>query len=672
MTKTDTQMDAMALEGPILVTGAGGFIGANLLATLQAHRSDAHGTLRSTPNWRADLCDLSNLHVAGGRDETIRILDEIQPRTVFNLAAHGAYSFQSDVRRTIDVNLIDVVDLADWCTRHNCGLVHAGSSSEYGRNSAAPRESSQLRPNSLYAVTKAAAGQWIEHLSRVSALDAVNLRLYSVYGPMEDPSRLFPTLVRQGLIGELPPFSAREVSRDFVFIEDVVEAFLRAALRVRGVARGLSINICSGTKTTMQEIADLACSVFGLSQTPIFGHVQRPWDLEEWYGAPQLAKEVLNWEAATSLLDGFASMIQWYSTSNRRVVLSNDYSQVHLASLGNQHPAGTEYRGTADTEKSDSGPDPEISAIVACYRDAPAIPHMYERLTSVFNALDLSYEIIFVNDASPDDALQVIESLSASDSRIIGITHSRNFGSQSAFLSGMRYSTARNVVLLDGDLQDPPELIADFWRQRQLGFDVVFGRRVDREAPLLMRWAYKAFYRGFQTLSPFHIPRDAGDFCLMSREVADAICCMPERDLFIRAQRAYAGFRQTGVDYVRPERMFGRTTNNLGRNLGWATRGILAVSRAPLTALSLFSLSLFVVSLLLIVAQIGAKFLLPSLAPQGLVSISVLVIGLGSLNLLAVSIVGEYVGRILEEVKRRPRYLRRLITRDGQSRPYSD
>jgi dolichol-phosphate mannosyltransferase len=313
----------------------------------------------------------------------------------------------------------------------------------------------------------------------------------------------------------------------------------------------------------------------------------------------------------------------------------------------------------------------DISAVVACYKDVQAMPIMYERLKDTFDKLGLNFEIIFVNDASPDNTLQVLEELSMQDNRVKGITHSRNFGSQSAFLSGMRESVGEHVVLLDGDMQDPPELIIELWAKKQEGFDVVYGRRVDREATWLMRRAYKAFYRVFQALAPFEIPRDAGDFSLMSREVVEAIKIMPERDLFIRAQRAYVGFRQTGVDYKRPERMFGKSTNNIGRNVGWATRGVLAVSRAPLTALSLFALVLFTFSLLVIIVQIVRKLLFPSLVPEGLLSISVLVTFLGSLNLLAIAIVGEYVGRILEETKRRPRYVRRLVTECGVTRSSS-
>jgi dolichol-phosphate mannosyltransferase len=183
--------------------------------------------------------------------------------------------------------------------------------------------------------------------------------------------------------------------------------------------------------------------------------------------------------------------------------------------------------------------------------------------------------------------------------------------------------------------------------------------------------ASRAFYRVLGASAPFEIPRDAGDFSLMSREVVDVITSMPERDLFIRAQRAYVGFRQTGVDYKRPERMFGRTTNNFGKNVGWATRGVLAVSRTPLTTLSLFALTMFGFSVVMILAEVARKLLFPD-PTQGLVSIRVLILGLGSLNLLAIAVVGEYVGRILEETRRRPRFVRRLVTEFGVTRSSTD
>jgi dolichol-phosphate mannosyltransferase len=632
------------IAGPVVVTGAGGFVGAHLVSFLQAHREDVFGTARSPGGWRAETFDIRKSFVTPDIAQTLKVLDSVRPRTIFNLAAHGAYSFQTSPQHIAQTNFEDLVAITEWAEQHDCAIVQAGTSSEYGWNSAGPPEDTLLAPNSLYAVTKAAATNWLGYRVRASGLAACVLRLYSVYGPGEDPARLIPTVVRSGFLGELPPFADRDATHDFVFIDDVVDAFVSAGALVRTKARGAVLNIATGTKTSLADVARLAASEFALDAAAVFGGVKRSWDLQDWFGDPQRAAEVLDWRAQTGFADGLHRTRLWYESESRRSLLRPDVSVAH------------------PSQRVD------ISAVIACYKDAQAIPIMHERLKKTFDELGLSYEIIFVNDASPDNTLQVIEEQSRQDSRVKGITHSRNFGSQSAFLSGMRESVGEHVVLLDGDLQDPPELIASLWAKKLEGFDVVYGRRVDRDATWVMRLAYKGFYRVFQALAPFEIPRDAGDFSLMSREVVEVVKSMPERDLFIRAQRAYVGFRQTGVDYRRPERMFGKTTNNLGKNVGWATRGVLAVSRAPLTALSLFALAMFSFSVLAILVQVVRKLLFPELVPQGLLSISVLVTGLGSLNLLAIAIVGEYVGRILEETKKRPRYVRRLITERGATR----
>jgi glycosyltransferase involved in cell wall biosynthesis len=215
--------------------------------------------------------------------------------------------------------------------------------------------------------------------------------------------------------------------------------------------------------------------------------------------------------------------------------------------------------------------------VVACYKDAQAIPIMYERLKKTFAELKIDHEIIFVNDNSPDNSEEVIRDLSSRDRHVVGISHSRNFGSQAAFRSGMEIATKNACVLLDGDLQDPPELIASFVAKWKEGFDIVYGRRVKREAPLFMRAGYKLFYRLFDAFSYLSIPHDAGDFSLIDRRAVKAILQHPERDLFLRGIRASVGFKQTGVDYVRPERMFGRTTNSFIKNLGWAKKGILVL-----------------------------------------------------------------------------------------------
>ena len=293
---------------------------------------------------------------------------------------------------------------------------------------------------------------------------------------------------------------------------------------------------------------------------------------------------------------------------------------------------------------------------------------MYERLKTTFTKLNIDYEIIFVNDCSPDDSEAVICEISRNDRRVLGISHSRNFGSQAAFRSGMEIASKNACVLLDGDLQDPPELIESFVENWRAGYDVVYGRRVKREAPLRMQIAYKLFYRIFDYFSYIRIPHDAGDCSLMDRRVVEAMLKFPERDLFLRGVRAYAGFKQVGVDYVRPERMFGVTTNSLWKNIGWAKKGVLSFSYVPLNILSVAAILLFALSLLLAIGQAVAKLAYPYLAPKGFASVLIAILFFGSLNMLAVSLTAEYIAKIFEEVKQRPHFIRRSIIVGGEIR----
>jgi polyisoprenyl-phosphate glycosyltransferase len=299
----------------------------------------------------------------------------------------------------------------------------------------------------------------------------------------------------------------------------------------------------------------------------------------------------------------------------------------------------------------------KLSAVIACYRDAPAAPQMHERLSATFRKLGVDYEIIFVNDASPDDAGEVLAALAARDERVTVVTHSRNFGSQSAFTSGMRVATGDAVVLLDGDLQDPPELIEDFYTKWQEGWEVVYGVRVQREATPAMRLGYKLFYRLFRVMSYVPIPVDAGDFSLLDRQVVDALNALPEANRFLRGLRAWVGFRQTGVPYTRPERPFGRSTNSLVRNLGWARKAILSFSYAPLDLIVWLALTTVVVSVLAMAAQIALRIVDASLVPRGFTTLLVVILFIGGIQLLCLSIIGSYLAHIYDEVKRRPAYI---------------
>jgi polyisoprenyl-phosphate glycosyltransferase len=301
--------------------------------------------------------------------------------------------------------------------------------------------------------------------------------------------------------------------------------------------------------------------------------------------------------------------------------------------------------------------DTSISAVIACYRDAPAVPQMYERLTAVFEKLGVRYEIIFVNDASPDNAGEILAELATRDKRVTVVNHARNFGSQSAFTSGMRIATGDAVVLLDGDLQDPPELIESFVAEWRNGYDVVYGKRIRREATRPMQLLYKLFYRVFQSMSYVPVPLDAGDFSLLDRRVVAALNSLPECNRFLRGLRAWVGFRQTGVPYVRPERPFGRSTNSLIRNLGWARKAIFSFSYAPLDFIMWLALGTVGLSLVAIVTQASLRFAAPDLVPKGFTTIILVILFIGGIQLLCLSIIGSYLAHIYDEVKRRPPYI---------------
>jgi dolichol-phosphate mannosyltransferase len=314
----------------------------------------------------------------------------------------------------------------------------------------------------------------------------------------------------------------------------------------------------------------------------------------------------------------------------------------------------------------------KLSAVIACYRDAPAIPQMHERLTTTFQQLGVDYEIVFVNDASPDDARPVLASLAERDPKVVVVNHTRNFGSQSAFTSGMEIATGDAVVLLDGDLQDPPELIEKFYACWREGYDVVYGVRERRVTTLPMQLAYKLFYRVFRSLSYVSIPVDAGDFSLLDRRVVDALNALPESNRFLRGLRAWVGFRQTGVPYVRPARPYGETTNSLRRNIGWARKAIVSFSYAPLNLIAWLALVTVGLSVVAAIVTIVLRIADPHAAPRGITTLILVVLFIGGIQLICLSIVGSYLAHIYEEVKRRPAYIVESVVNRPQPRTEDD
>lgn len=305
------------------------------------------------------------------------------------------------------------------------------------------------------------------------------------------------------------------------------------------------------------------------------------------------------------------------------------------------------------------GNEIRLSAVIPCYRESQSIPVMHERLTKVFSEMGVDWEIIFVDSGSPegDPTPGVLADLAARDRRTTVIRHTRAFGSQSAYSSGMRIATGDAVVLLDGDLQDPPELIPAMYARWREGYEVVYGERITREGPALMNATRKAFYRVFQRTAYVPMPVDAGDFSLLDRKAVDAVNALPEKHRFVRGLRAFVGFRQIGIPYDRPERLFGKSSNNLISNLGWARRAIISFSYAPLDLMVWLAAITTFLAVAAAIVEIVLRIADPGAAPKGYATLIIVALFIGGVQMICFSVIGSYLAHMYEEIKARPSYI---------------
>lgn len=303
------------LKGPVLITGASGFIGANLARMIASIRPDVHLLVRDEAKlWRlTDLLPKMTLHRADLTDRASLFarVAHVKPRTIFHLAAHGAYPSQRDVEKIEATVLHGTMNLLDACAEQGFDVfVNAGSSSEYGFKSEPMKETDLLEPNSHYAVFKAAATQYCQYAAASKKMPIITLRPFSVYGFYEEPTRLVPTLMTSLLAGTCPPLVSPDTARDYVFIDDMVEACLAAGLR--SDLGGRVYNIGSGKQTTLKDIVETAMRVTGAKVTPVWGSMeQRIWDQNIWQADVSKARDELKWSPRTGLEEGLARMMAW-------------------------------------------------------------------------------------------------------------------------------------------------------------------------------------------------------------------------------------------------------------------------------------------------------------------------------------------------------------------------
>ncbi len=300
---------------------------------------------------------------------------------------------------------------------------------------------------------------------------------------------------------------------------------------------------------------------------------------------------------------------------------------------------------------------PKYSFVIPIYNEEATIAELYRRVSAVMDQLDGTTELILVNDGSRDRSLHLLRELQERDSRVCYISFARNFGHQIAVTAGLTFAQGTVVVIMDADLQDPPELVLDMVEQWRQGYDVVYAQRTARKQEgWFKRFTAFAFYRILKQLADVDIPTDTGDFCLMDRQVVDVLNAMPERNRYLRGLRSWIGFPQTAVQFERNPRYAGEVKYTFSKSLSLALNGLVSFSRVPLrlsTYVGLLSAFLAVIMMALVLYW---RIFVPHSPVAGLTIIIMAIFFLGAVQLISIGILGEYIGRIYEEVKGRPLY----------------
>ena len=306
-------------------------------------------------------------------------------------------------------------------------------------------------------------------------------------------------------------------------------------------------------------------------------------------------------------------------------------------------------------------PNPELSVVLPVCNEEENIPPLYRRLTAVLDAEEVSYEIIFVDDGSTDGSTGLLHGLAGDDPRVRVVELARNFGHQVAISAGLDFAQGDAVIIMDADLQDPPEVLPEFIAGWRAGNDVVYAIREQRKESWPKRVAYEAFYRMLRRVANVDIPLDAGDFCIMDRRVVNLLRAMPERNRFVRGIRSWVGLRQTGLPYERQARYAGQPRYTFARLMLLALDGFISFSHTPLRAASLLGLGISLLSFLL-AGFYFVKKIIAGLSPPGFATLVVAVFFLAGIQLITIGVMGEYIGRIFDEVKQRPLYVVRRVT----------
>lgn len=343
-----------------------------------------------------------------------------------------------------------------------------------------------------------------------------------------------------------------------------------------------------------------------------------------------------------------------------------DFCRWLSQALEKSHPFPVHTNGVRVDMVSGETSTPTLSIVIPVFNEEDNLPQLYSRLVKVLEKSGFDYEIVFVDDGSRDNSLNLLHYIATRDEDVVVIELARNFGHQVAISAGIDNARGRGVIIMDADLQDPPEVLPQFIEKWREGHDVVYAVRTNRKEGWLKRTAYTTFYRLLQRIANIEIPLDAGDFCIMDRKVVDILIDMPERNRFVRGIRSWVGLDQIGVTYTRDARYAGSPKFTISRLLYLAMDGLISFSYIPLRMITLLGFGVSVVSILLAIGYTIQK-LTRGLSPPGFATTVVAIFFLAGIQLITIGVIGEYVGRIFEEVKHRPLYVIRRVTRAGQA-----
>ena len=312
--------------------------------------------------------------------------------------------------------------------------------------------------------------------------------------------------------------------------------------------------------------------------------------------------------------------------------------------------------------RAESLPPPMLSIVIPVFNEEENLHTLHARITKTFTEQGLDYEIVFVDDGSADQSPDILRRLEAEDRRIVVVEFARNFGHQVAISAGLEHSRGRVVCIMDADLQDPPEVLHTFLSKWQEGWEVVYAVRTERKEWWGKRLAYAGFYRLLQRVANIEIPLDAGDFCVMDRKVVDLLVRMPERNRFVRGIRSWVGFKQIGVPYERQARHAGSPKYTFRKLLYLALDGLVSFSHMPLRIITVLGFTVSLLSFLVALFYLIKKITF-GIGVAGFTTLVVSIFFLAGIQLMTIGVIGEYIGRISDEVKHRPLYVARRVTR---------